>query len=114
MEILPSARCWLILVKGFISTRTIRKSRCFARVFELRPVSRSQESLLRRSWSSADRSNLNIGLANHGNLFRLSLFPPVLETLAIVAIVIDPFLVGRDNDRTSLSKENRLDANPHI
>jgi len=46
------------------------KSGYLVSVFELRPVSRCQESLFRSCWTSSDKLNRRSGLAKWGNLVK--------------------------------------------
>lgn len=54
---------------------------------ELRPVSRSHDSLRRRSSSSCDKSNFNRGFANNGILFKASISSFVWQALALVNMI---------------------------
>src|SRR6185312_1996868 len=67
METRPSALCCRICVPLFIRIRTIRKSGYFARVLELRPVSRCHESSPRSCCSSRSKSISSRGSASPGS-----------------------------------------------
>src|SRR5579859_2135116 len=90
MEIRPSALCCRIRVPLFIRIRTIRKSGYFARVLELRPLSRCQESSSRSCRSSRSKSICSKGSANPGKRFNASMPSPGWQALRFVAIMSLP------------------------
>ena len=87
MDILPSALCCRIRVPLFIRIRTIRKSGYFGSVFELRPVSRCQESSRRSCCNSRSKSICSRGSANPGSRFSASMPSPGWQVLRFVAMM---------------------------
>src|SRR5579862_2607953 len=87
MEIRPSALCCRIREPLFIRIRTIRKSGYFARVLELRPVSRRQESSPRSCCSSRSKLICSRGSANPGNRFNASMPSPGWQVLIFVTMM---------------------------
>jgi len=87
MEILPSALCCRMRVPLFIRIKTIRKSGYFARVLELLPVSRCQESSRRNSCSSLSKSMSKRGSAKPGNRFNASIPSPGWQVLRFVTMM---------------------------
>src|SRR5579864_3699340 len=89
-KIRPSALRCRIRVPFFIKIRTIRKSGYFARVLELRPLSRCQESSSRSCRSSRSKSICSKGSANPGKRFNASTPSPGWQVLRFVAIMSVP------------------------
>ena len=94
----PESRFWFRpcvhpCVAAFMRTKTMRKSGYFARVFELRHVSRPHESSRRSSCSSFWRSNSSSGPARYGSRLRPLVPSPGWQMLSFTFMISTSYLL---------------------
>ena len=117
MEILPSALCCRMRVPLFIRIKTIRKSGYFARVLELLPVSRCQESSFRNSCSSCSKSISKRGSAKPGSRVNASIPSPGGQLLRFVTMMNTflLYLLSRPTfSQSSPSRRPHRNHQPHV